>query len=110
MPMFIQVNERRAAILDDIDSERERQDIQHGAQLDLPVTLSNHAYIEHEHVLKQRYEEKKARGELAHADIILEELSEALDAEDPVQLRLELVQAAACIVKAIEALEHQRRG
>ena len=107
MPTFIQVNDRRSAILDDIDTERERQDVLHGAQLDMPVTLPNHAYMEHEHVLKQRYDDKKAKGQLAHADIILEELSESLDAEDPAQLRAELIQTAACIVKAIEALEWQ---
>lgn len=103
------VDSRRAKILIDIDTHRDEQDRKHGAQQDLPVTRPGERLLDPEAVLKARYERRKRAGTLSHGDIILEELAEAFDAPDYASMREELVQAAACIVKAIEALDWQQK-
>jgi hypothetical protein len=98
----------RVPIYRAIDIERDRQDAQHGAQQDLPVLREGERLLDPENVMRARYERRKRAGTLSHGDIILEELAEAFDAPDYSSMREELVQAAACIVKAIEALDWQQ--
>lgn len=98
---------RRNRILDEIAMEREDQDRQHGAQVDLPVVRDGMYYGENEQLCRSRYERRKSDGTLSHADIITEEIAEAFYAHTTEQMREELVQAAACCVKALEALDYQ---
>ena len=106
----IQVAPQRARIMRRIDMERDSQDGQHGAQQDIPVVRDGERYLDPENVMRARYEGRKRAGTLSHADIILEELAEAFDAPTPELMREELIQSAACIVKAIEAIDWQRNG
>lgn len=103
--------DRLEKILGEIAAHRAHQDAKHGPQRDLPVTREDINYLAFsEAYLRERYERRKARGLLSHADIILEELAEAFEAPDQKSMRAELVQVAACIVKAIEALDWQREN
>jgi len=99
----------RSGILMEIDNHREEQDRKHGAQQDLPVVRPGERLLDPENVMKARYERRKRAGTLSHGDIILEELAEAFDAPDYASMREELIQSAACIVKAIEALDWQQK-
>lgn len=99
----------RYAIFEAIHLERWRQDNQHGAQQDLPVVRACERYLDPENVMRARYERRKRAGNLSHADIILEEMAEAFDATTVELMREELIQSAACIVKAIEAIDWQAK-
>lgn len=57
---------------------------------------------------KQECERKAARGTLTFADVLLEEVYEALAEKHPAALRAELVQVAAVAAQWIEAID--RRG
>lgn len=105
----ILVNPERADLLNEIDDHRDEQDAKHGAQQDLPIVRPGERLLDPESVLRARYERRKRAGTLSHGDIILEELAEAFDAPTPELMREELVQAAACVVKAIEALDWQQK-
>lgn len=61
-------------------------------------------YMEPERVARATYERRRAEGTLSHADIIVEESAEAFDAETPGEQLKEAIQAAACWVKALEAM------
>jgi hypothetical protein len=50
------------------------------------------------------------RETLTWADILEEEIAEALAESDPVKLRAELVQSGAVIVAWIEAIDRARRA
>lgn len=106
-PMY--ASSQRVAIMRRIDMERDSQDMQHGAQQDLPVVRDGERYLDPENVMRARYERRKRAGTLAHADIILEELAEAFDAPTVELMREELIQVGACIVKALEALDWQAK-
>lgn len=104
-----QANTARHNVLCEINVHRYEQDAKHGAQQDLPIVRPGERYLDPENVMRARYERRKRAGNLAHADTILEELAEAFDAPDYESMREELIQSAACIVKAIEALDWQQK-
>lgn len=56
---------------------------------------------------RTRCEVAEKSGILSFADVLMEEVSEAMDAENEVELRAELIQVAAVAVKWIEALDKQ---
>jgi hypothetical protein len=94
-------------VLTEVAQERARQDATYGAQRHLPLVWPGRHYLPSEQTLRSRYEWAVADGTVAHGEIILEELGEALHAQTREQQRAELVQTAACVVKAIEALDWQ---
>lgn len=100
----------RIRVTFDVWRERLRQDRLHGAQRELPLTREGERYLDPEGVMRSRYEARKRDGRLAAADYILEELAEAFDAATPEEQYKELVEAAACCVKAAEALLWQMKG
>lgn len=92
-------------VLDLVAQERARQDAKFGDQSDLPFTRPRMSYLENgEQEFKGRYELRKNHDLLSHADIILEETAEAIYAYSPGLQLEEAIQAAACWVKAIEAM------
>ena len=95
-------------ILGELAAERVRQDFQHGKQSELPVVREDVSYGLSERAERAAYERYRADGRLSHMTIIMEELAEAIHAPTEADLRMELVQCAACFVKAIEALDYQR--
>ncbi|MBS1771132.1 MAG: hypothetical protein JSS77_15895 [Acidobacteria bacterium] len=56
---------------------------------------------------RTRCEVAEKNGVLSFADVLMEEVSEAMDAESAVELRAELIQVAAVAVKWIESLDKQ---
>lgn len=101
----------RAAIYAAIDAERERQDAQHGPQRELPVFDRLFPVFGTERTQRAHYNYAKADHRLTHSHIISEESAEAWQAfaeGDLDACRREMVEAAACWIKAIEALDSQR--
>lgn len=56
-------------------------------------------------MLRQECDEANQRGELTHRHILLEEFYEALAEGDPAKARDELIQVAACCIKAIQDID-----
>lgn len=114
---------RRA--LDDVAEERRRQNEKWGEQNHPDGTGDDVALLRgralpkpHEHVAvtmgtlaytaRQVTDEAAAAGRVTWADILLEEVGEALAERDPAALRRELVQVAAVCTQWAEAID--RRG
>lgn len=68
----------------------------------VPVTMGTLAYT-----ARQVTDNSFAIGGGTWADILLEEVAEALAEDDPVRVRAELVQVAAVAVKFIDAIDRQ---
>jgi hypothetical protein len=106
-----------APILADVAAERDRQDAKWGAPTDHPDGTGSIALVLYDFpgrtdqvtqfdaasrlsaVFKARTDQRFGLGEGSWADILLEEVFEALAEDDPVKLRAELVQVAAVAVK-----------
>ena len=115
--------ERTLVVFDDIKAERDRQDAKWGDQSDSrdgtgpgslplagmrPVESYMGAATLAEKATAQTDRHAQLPGGATMADILLEEVFEALAESDPVKLRTELVQAGAVIVAWCEYLD--RRG
>lgn len=94
------------AVLDDIATEREAQYEQWGDQ-PLPLGFGSRIYRVWADQYRKECDEADERGELTHRHILLEEFSEALAEGDPQKARDELIQLAACAVKAIEQIDRR---
>ena len=70
-----------------------------------PEAICYHYGIPTEKEAKEKCERAASRGETAWADIIVEELSEALSETDLTKQRMELVQVAACLTQCIKDLD-----
>ena len=97
----------RAMILMEIAKHRVEQDEKHGAQLGVPVVREDISYGISERAQRAACERASREGKMSHMAIILEELAEVVHAKDAAAMREELVQTAACLVKAIEAVDYQ---
>jgi hypothetical protein len=103
-------------ILAEVAAERERQHARWGQQ-DLPLAnpqahtgaarCAMHG-LPFEVEARRLCEARTKYGTLSYADIIVEELVEAIAASALGAARAELVQAAACIVQAIESIDRRR--
>lgn len=94
-------------ILDEIAAERHRQDKKWGEQNHPSKRYeSNSAYfMPDEELAKSVTDERFKNGSGSWADILVEEVSEALDAKDESHRREELVQCAAVCAAWIEAID-----
>jgi hypothetical protein len=66
----------------------------------VPVTLGTLAYT-----ARNVTDDASSRGSVTWADILLEEVAEALAEDDPTRVREELIQVAAVAVKFIAAID-----
>lgn len=110
--------------LKQIRSERERQAVKHGDQSQLPdgtghtagrawLLLQPFGHVGYGRMARLAREETDLRsqaqgdGSVTFADILLEEVFEALAESEPAKLRAELVQVAAVAVQWIEAIDRR---
>lgn len=104
-------------VLDEVMTERRRQDAKWGPIDDQPWNagrikpihyLLDKPWINADQV--KMYVEQEARhGQLGYAEILFEEFAEALDEDDIARVREELIQVAAVAVKACEAIDRNGR-
>lgn len=98
----------QSRIISDILAERVNQDRKFGVQ-DIPSVPPGfdplYALVPPQGKAKLLCDQVDRDGRLTSAHIILEEFAEFLDERDPVKRRQELVQLAACCVKALEAID-----
>lgn len=95
-----------AAVLGEIQAERERQDERFGEQnhddgTGLPI------YQHSARRYRDAADRNAAAGVLTWRDVLLEEVHEALAEKDPAALRAELVQVAAVAVAWIAAIDRR---
>lgn len=96
------------SLLAEIAAERARQDAKWGQQNHPDGTIS--AWIVYADVARNRCREKADAGSVTWADILREEVYEALAEDDPARLRAELIQVAAVAVAWIEAIDRRPTG
>lgn len=94
-------------VLFEVGLERERQDAKWGKQ-NHPNGTSRARWSEVRDVQRIRTDARAAAGLTSFADILREEVYEALAEEAPAALRAELIQVAAVAVAWVEAID--RRG
>lgn len=101
-------NVATARVLDEVEAERYRQEARWGEQ-NHPDVVSGMVYLispgDHFKVIT---EDRADRGRCSYADILLEEVAEAIDealAGDKAKLRTELIQVAAVATKWVEKLD-----
>lgn len=100
--------EARARIYSEAEAERLRQELLYGFQLDLPIVLdADRKLIEHEQFIKRMYDLRSANGTRSHGLIALEEIAELIWELNPNKRRAEAIQAIACLVKLVEAIDWQ---
>jgi hypothetical protein len=95
----------REEIFNDIDAERERQDVLHPTSGDLPDGTGGSARDTWMAIAKNACERAAREGTCTFAHVLDEEASEALAETDPVKLRAELIQVAAVCVRWAEKLD-----
>ena len=106
------------AITRDILLERCRQIQKFGAQAATPLVpeedpITGYRWytqrpIKSEEACKRACDMAFEAGRGSWAHIMAEELAESIDAKSPAEMRIELIQLAACCFGAIEALDFQR--
>ena len=95
-------------VLADVSNERESQHEQWGDQV-LPMGTGP-AFAEEAGMYRAICRDAAADGDLTYADILLEEVFEALAEEDPLKAKDELIQVAAVAVKMVELINRQVPG
>lgn len=96
------------SILTEIAEERARQDQKHGAIQDIPDgtgTFAHKVAARHAIDLTDR---RMELGTHTWADILTEEVFEALAEKDEAALRKELIQSAAVCVKWVEHIDRRK--
>lgn len=97
-------------VLAEVRAERRRQFDKWGVQNhpsfddDRDLALAKH----NERLMKTVVETGVQTGKLLFSDIFLEEVAEALAAENEDELRIELIQAAAAAIAWVEAIDRRR--
>lgn len=89
-------------VLSDVIAERESQHEQWGDQV-LPMGTGPEFAAE-AGMYRAICRDAAADGDLTYADILLEEVFEALAEDDPLKLKDELIQVAAVAVKMVELI------
>lgn len=100
-----QSRSRRQAMLDDINDERDRQDVKWGADREMIDGTGRAGSIDDAQRYTDLTDARAKNGVLSWFDILLEEVYEAGAETDPVKLRKELVQVAASAGVWIEAID-----
>lgn len=88
----------------------DQEKLLHGRELpkpfsSVPVTMGTLAYV-----ARQVTDAAARDGYLTYADILLEEVGEALAEDDPAALRTELIQCAAVAVAWVEKIDRAEGG
>lgn len=97
----------RENVLDDVRTERVRQDNRWGEQ-NWPDGTGEFASDDRSAVLaKQKCEQRRAAGKMTWRDVMHEEIAEAFATVVPLDLRAELVQVAAVAVAWVEAIDRR---
>ena len=96
------------SVFSDVAQERARQDRTWGWPRDHPDGIGGEAARLHRAQAQDRCDVAFAQGHGTWAHILVEEVCEALAADDPDALRTELVQVAAVAVVWAEALDKRR--
>lgn len=103
-------------VLDDVVREREAQDVRWGEQNhpDHPAAGAGYPHLVEWRTLVSLLEstahESMKAGPVTWAAILAEEVGEALQEDDPVKLRAELVQVAAVAAAWVEAIDRRTSG
>lgn len=100
----------RTPIFAAIDAERDRQDRLHPGTTRIPDGTGGKLFGALEATARARFEVARANGRLTHADVFFEEAAEVLAETDPDRLRVEIIQAAAVLVKWAEELWRRKGG
>jgi hypothetical protein len=101
----------KGKVLDEVYQERTLQDRKWGEQNHLSVSPWAFPFdymAPPESYLKERCERRKATGSIAWADILIEEVAEAISSacgKDSTGLRAELIQVAAVAVAWVECMD-----
>jgi len=98
----------RDTVLLELEAERLRQDRKWGEQNHRDGT-GNASQVLGARIARANCQERSARGCVTWADILEEEMAEALAESDPARLREELVQVAAVAVSWVEAIDRRSR-
>ena len=101
---------QRAAIYASIDRERMRQNFVHGDAREMPV-FGPSPLFGSEREARGRYDAAVELGTVTHSHVVLEEAAEAwqaFQAGDMAACRRELIETAASVIKAVEALDAQQ--
>lgn len=98
-----------AVVLDDIISERERQDAKWGQQ-DLPDGTGGFGLRSEADLARRHCDLMAKMGHVTYRHILAEEVAEALAEADKAKLRAELVQVAAVAVQWIEKLDREAKA
>jgi len=113
----------REGIYEELNAERNRQldkwgpqswpmvreeEVQGGPRVSREQRIAFRHCLQTEETYKKRCDQRTDQGVLSWADILLEELAEAIYAKYPGHVREELVQLGAVVVAAIEDLDKKR--
>lgn len=93
-------------VLGEVATERKRQHAKWGEQ-DHPDGTGGTAHGGLSDVYRQECEAAFREGRGTYADILLEEVFEAMEEDDPAKLRAELIQVAAVAVAWVEAIDRR---
>jgi hypothetical protein len=105
---LVSESEHRARVLAEVEAERTRQDAKWGQQDHAWVGAGMRYEAPSSEVARARCEYRFALRTGTYADILLEEVYEAIDALDDHEARKELVQVAAVAVAAIQAIDRRQ--
>lgn len=95
-------------VLREVDEEMDRSTEKHGDQRHLPLGGSV-GFTQAATVRRAITDRKTEKGTVTWADILYEEVMEALAEEDPIAMRAELVQVSSVAAKMVEVIDYQGR-
>jgi hypothetical protein len=98
------VTDHTSDVLDEVFSERERQDVRFPDQ-HLPNGTSAHLFKDEENLARLVTDQAHEQGDLTWRHVLTEEFYEVCAEEDPVKLRVELIQVAAVATRWVEDLD-----
>ena len=96
-------------IADEVHAEIHRAWVKFGPQYNLPDGADPALYAAAADVQKQIVDNSALSGTLGWADILLEEVYEAIAEPDPARLRAELLQVAAVAMRWIDTIDVRAR-
>lgn len=92
-------------VMDDVIEERERQDTLYGTDPQYLDGTGDEFQRSEVEVAKQVCQDAADAGELRWADVLYEEVAEALAESDPAKLRAELIHVAAVAARWVQAID-----
>lgn len=94
---------RHQGIVDELFAEREAQIAQWGDGM--PPLGTDEQYESWRDAFRAYCQRRSAKGTVTMADVLLEEVFEALSEVDPAKARDELIQVAAVAIKMVEGID-----